>query len=265
MSGTPRDPWTLLDRLTPARVAIGRAGVSLPTREVLSFGLAHARARDAVHASLDRAELVGRLRALGLDTIEVESEARERATYLRRPDLGRRLAPASLARLRSVAPTGGSDLVLMLGDGLSATAVNAHAAELVGVVLPYIRSLQLRLGPVVVAEGARVALGDAVGAALGARLIAVVIGERPGLSASDSLSVYLTYDPRPGCNDSGRNCISSIRPGGLEPAAAAHAFAWLVEAALTRRATGIGLKDESDAVGNVSGVVRELGAADGEA
>jgi ethanolamine ammonia-lyase small subunit len=247
MSGVPRDPWAELGARTPARIAIGRAGASLPTREVLSFALAHAQARDAVHARLDRAALGAKLQALGLAPLEVESEARDRALYLRRPDLGRRLDRASRERLQARRGGTTADLVLMIGDGLSATAVAAHAPALVEAFLPLHRRLEIALGPVVIAEGARVALGDEVGALLGARLVAVLIGERPGLSAPDSLSAYLTYDPRPGRNDAERNCISNIRAGGLEPSAAAQNLAWLVEAALTRKATGVSLKDESDA------------------
>lgn len=247
MTDIPRDPWNGLAAWTPARIALGRAGASLPTREVLSFALAHAQARDAVHARLDRAALALRLHALGLDTIEVESEARDRATYLRRPDLGRQLDEASRARVNAVANGGTCDLALVIGDGLSATGVTAHAPALVEAVLPHVKALGLNLGPTVIAEGARVALGDEVGALLGARLIAVLIGERPGLSAADSLSVYLTYAPRPGRTDAERNCISNIRPAGLAPEAAAHNLAWLVKAALALQATGVVLKDRSGA------------------
>jgi len=142
---------------------------------------------------------------------------------------------------------------VLIGDGLSATAVTAHAPALVEALLPHVRRLGLSLGPIAVAEGARVALGDEVGRLLGARIVAVLIGERPGLSAADSLSVYLTYAPRPGRTDAERNCISNIRPGGLAPAAAAANLAWLVEAALALQATGVTLKDES-------GVLAEAGA-----
>ena len=247
MSGVPRDPWVLLGARTPARIAIGRSGASLPTREVLAFALAHARARDAVSAKLDRRAIAERLGALGLSTIEVESEARDRAEYLSRPDLGRRLDRASAGRIAAMRGATTCDLALLIGDGLSATAVAAHAAAVVAAVLPLLQALKVTIGPAVLAEGARVALGDDVGARLGARLIAVLIGERPGLSASDSLGIYLTFAPCPGRSDAERNCISNIRTGGLEPAAAARSLAWLVEAALARGTTGIALKDESDA------------------
>lgn len=247
MGTTPRDPWVVLAMRTPARIAIGRTGASLPTREVLSFALAHAQARDAVHARLDLAALGSSLHARGLATIEIASEARDRAVYLRRPDLGRCLERASRQRLGAAGDGTHCDMVLMIGDGLSATAVTAHALPLLDAALPLLRGLNLELGPIVLAQGARVALGDEVAALLHAKLVVVLIGERPGLSAPDSLGVYLTYDPHPGRTDAERNCISNIRIGGLEPGAAARNLAWLVEAALTRQATGISLKDESDA------------------
>jgi ethanolamine ammonia-lyase small subunit len=247
MTDIPRDPWKHLGARTPARIALGRAGASLPTHEVLSFALAHAQARDAVHARLDRLVLAAQLQSLRLDTIEVESKASDRATYLRRPDLGRQLDDASRARVATAVRDDRCDLALMIGDGLSATAVAAHAPALVGALLPHLKSLGLTLGPVVIAEGARVALGDEVGALLGARLVAVLIGERPGLSAADSLSVYLTYAPRPGRTDAERNCISNIRPAGLAPEAAANNLAWLTKSALALQVTGVALKDRSGA------------------
>ncbi|MGE0857314.1 MAG: ethanolamine ammonia-lyase subunit EutC, partial [Hyphomicrobiaceae bacterium] len=221
MSGPPRDPWLALGASTPARIAIGRAGASLPTREVLSFALAHAQARDAVHADFDAAKLAAQLRQLGLaEVLDVASQAIERDHYLARPDLGRRLDAASSAQL--TAKSGGEcDLVLMIGDGLSSTAVTAHAVAVIQAFLPHAVRLRLSLGPAVVARGARVALGDEVGAVLKARLVAVLIGERPGLSAADSLGIYLTHTPRPGRNDAERNCISNVRPAGLAPEAAA--------------------------------------------
>lgn len=242
-----RDPWQALGLRTPARIALGRAGNSLPTREVLSFALAHAQARDAVHARLDRGAIALQLQALGLDTIEAESRARDRATYLRRPDFGRQLDAVSRQRIEAAVQGKHCDLALMIGDGLSATGVAAHAPTLVGELLAHVTSHGLTLGPVVIAEGARVALGDEVGALLRARIVAVLIGERPGLSAADSLSVYLTYAPCAGRTDAERNCISNIRPGGLAPAAAARNLAWLIKTALALQVTGVALKDESGA------------------
>lgn len=247
MTGRPRDPWSALGAHTAARIAIGRAGASLPTREVLSFALAHAVARDAVHAQVAWSALAAKIGALGLDTVEVASEAPDRATYLRRPDLGRRLDKPSRQRLGAIADTGKPfDLVLVVGDGLSATAIEAQAEPVIAAMQPLIARIGLTLAPVVLARGARVALGDEVGALLHARLVAVLIGERPGLSAADGISIYLSYDPHPGRTDAMRNCISNIRPGGLSAERAAHSAVWLVEAALAMKATGVMLKDRSD-------------------
>jgi ethanolamine ammonia-lyase small subunit len=247
MSSPPHDPWFFLASRTMARIGRGRTGASLPTREVLAFDLAHALARDAVHARVDRAMLAQALGRLSLTTLEIDSEAVERQAYLRRPDAGRRLSAASAARLAEVAGQR-CDLAVMIGDGLSAAAVDAHAAALMAEFAPLAAKLGLAIGPIALAEGARVALGDVVGATLGARFAVVLIGERPGLSAADSLGIYLTFDPKPGRNDAERNCISNIRPEGLPPAIAAQKLAWLVSAALTRKLTGVALKDESDLV-----------------
>jgi ethanolamine ammonia-lyase small subunit len=246
-----RDLWAPLARRTPARIALGRASASLPTREVLTFALAHARARDAVHAALDIDDLQRGLAALGLDAIAVASEAAAegRSLFLRRPDYGRRLSQASRERLvaRAAPPTAsGADLALMIGDGLSAAAIKAHAVPLLAAFLPRAAALGLSLAPVVAANGARVALGDEVGELLNARAIAVLIGERPGLSSPDSLGVYLTHAPKPGRSDAERNCISNIRAEGLGYDLAAFKLAWLVREALRRLATGVALKDESD-------------------
>ncbi len=245
MTGPPRDPWVALAARTPARIALGRTGASLPTREVLALALAHARARDAVWTPLDAAPLIDGLAALGLSPIEVASEAADRATYLRRPDHGRRLNAASRAALERIADAP-CDLALVIADGLSAAAVHAHAVPLVAALLPLIASLGLTLTPAVVATQARVALGDEVGSRLGARLVAVLIGERPGLSAPDSLGVYLTCNPSPGRTDAERNCLSNVRAAGLSYDQAAFKLAWLVREALRRGETGVRLKDESD-------------------
>lgn len=244
MRSPGRDPWAKLARWTPARIALGRTGASLPTREVLAFALAHARARDAVHAPFDPGAVSRGLAGLGLDTIEVASDATDRALYLRRPDCGRRLSPASRKALRGrSAPV---ELVLVVGDGLSATAVHTHAVPLVAAFQPHARRQDWSLAPVVLARGARVALGDEIGALLQARAVAVLIGERPGLSSSDSLGVYLTFGPRHGRSDAERNCISNIRAEGLSYEVAAFKLAWLVREALSRSLTGVGLKDASD-------------------
>lgn len=243
-----RDPWLDLARRTPARIALGRAGVSLPTDEVLRFALAHAQARDAVHAALDAGRMTAELEQLGLPVVAVNSAAADRAVYLRRPDLGRRLSPESRQALTEAALVEACDLAIVVADGLSATAIHAQATALLRAFLPWVRRYGWRLGPVVLAHQARVALGDEVGAILEARAVAVLIGERPGLSAPDSLGVYLTHAPRAGRTDAERNCISNIRPDGLGFDLAANKLAWLLDRALTLRLTGVNLKDESDTV-----------------
>jgi ethanolamine ammonia-lyase small subunit len=244
MRAPGRDPWAQLARWTPARIALGRTGASLPTREVLAFALAHARARDAVHLQFDPAAMAHGLARLGLDSIEVSSDATDRAVYLRRPDFGRRLSPVSREALRGRGAD--VDLALVVGDGLSSTAIHRHAAPLIAAFQPLARRHDLSLAPVVLARGARVALGDEIGELLQARVVAVLIGERPGLSAPDSLGVYLTFGPRPGRNDAERNCISNIRSEGLSYEVAAFKLAWLAREALRRSLTGVDLKDASD-------------------
>lgn len=209
--------------------------------------MAHARARDAVHATFDRDGLAAGLESLGLEAIQVDSRAVERPVYLRRPDLGRRLTPPSRRALLERFATSKPDLAIVVADGLSATAVNSGALDLVKALLPHLTNLEIKTGPIVLAAGARVALGDEIGEAAGANLVAVVIGERPGLSAADNLSVYLTYQPVVGRNDAERNCISNIGHGRLSPVAAAANLAWLIKAARERQLTGVALKDESNA------------------
>lgn len=245
MREPPPDPWHLLRSRTAARIGLGRAGISLPTHQVLALARAHASARDAVYATLDLQALLSELAALKLDALTVESEAVDRKRYLLRPDQGRRLSPGS-RKLLECAAVQSCDLAIVIGDGLSASAVNAHAAPLVAALLPHLERLGLRLAPITIACGARVALGDEIAALLKARLVAVLIGERPGLSSPDSLGIYLTFDPRAGRSDAERNCISNVRADGLTPPDAAARLAWLVRQALSRGLTGVALKDESD-------------------
>jgi ethanolamine ammonia-lyase small subunit len=240
------DPWAALRALTPARIALGRAGASLPTEEVLRFGVAHALARDAVHQPLDVDRLESDLRAGGWDTVRAHSRARDRRMYLLRPDLGRALWPESADALRARRGSG-LDLCLVVADGLSSAAAQRHAVPLLAALRREMRP-RWTTGPVVVAEQARVALGDEIGELLGARLTAILIGERPGLSSPDSLGVYLTYEPRVGRNDGERNCISNVRPEGLGYEEAARRLAWLAGEALRLRLTGVRLKDRSDAL-----------------
>lgn len=240
------DRWAQLAALTPARIGLGRSGASLPTREVLRFGLAHAQARDAVHEPLRRDDLAAELAALGLETLPIESAAPTREAYLRRPDLGRALSKGSRAALSE--RSGSFDLAIVVGDGLSATAIHRNVAPFMAALLPLLTAQSLRLAPVVIAKQARVALGDEVGALLGARMVAVLIGERPGLSSPDSLGAYLTFAPRVGLTDEARNCISNIRPGGLGHGDAAFRLAWLASEALRRGLSGVALKDDSEAM-----------------
>ncbi|MDB5611914.1 MAG: Ethanolamine ammonia-lyase light chain [Bradyrhizobium sp.] len=233
-----------LRNLTPARVGLGRSGASLPTEALLEFALDHARARDAVHAALDVPAVTAGLRDLGLEAIDVLSCAHTRKDYLRRPDLGRMLDPASQHLL---ANRNGSScrLAIVIGDGLSPSAVNAHAIELVRSLIPRLAVDGIEIGATVVASGARVALGDEIGAIVGARMIVMLIGERPGLSAPDSLGAYLTFAPRVGLTDAERNCVSNIHGAGLGYDEAAFKIAWLIREGLTRELTGVALKDES--------------------
>jgi len=211
---------------------------------VLNFGYAHAAARDAVHIPLDSAGLEQQLREAGFDTLQVQSAAPDRHTYLLRPDLGRKLAENSAAAL-AAHPHQDFDLLLLVGDGLSSLAVKNHALPL----LQEIRRIAppaWNIAPIVIATQARVALSDEVGALLRAKVVLMLVGERPGLSSPDSLGLYLTYDPRPGRQDSERNCISNVRPEGLNYTAAAAKAVWLVREAMTLGLSGIALKDQSD-------------------
>jgi ethanolamine ammonia-lyase small subunit len=233
-----------LRHLTPARVGLGRSGVAMPTDALLAFTLDHARARDAVHAAFDVAGLMHGLGALGLEPLEVRSRVRDRKNYLRRPDLGRMLDEDSqhVLTARGVAPR---RLALVVGDGLSPAAVNSHAIELVRHLMPSLAADGIEIDCAVVASGARVALGDEIGAIVGARMLVMLIGERPGLSTPDSLGAYLTFAPRPGRTDAERNCVSNIHSAGLDYREAASRITWLVREGLAREVTGVALKDES--------------------
>jgi ethanolamine ammonia-lyase small subunit len=240
----PSRPLEALRELTPARVGLGRSGASMPTDALLAFTLDHARARDAVHMAFDAPHLVAGLAGLGLQVGEVSSQAQSRRDYLRRPDLGRMLDSDSRRTLEQ--QSGGADeVVIVIGDGLSPAAVNVHAVELVHQLAPRLTEAGISLGHVVVASGARVALGDEIGAVLGARMVVMLIGERPGLSAPDSLGAYLTYAPCVGRKDGERNCVSNIRRGGLGADEAAFKIHWLLREAFRRSLTGVLLRDES--------------------
>jgi ethanolamine ammonia-lyase small subunit len=225
-----------LQQYTSARVGLDRAGSGLATHEILDFQLAHAQARDAVHAALDVSSLLNGLRERQLPSCVLRSAAPDRSTYLRHPDLGRRLSSESIAKL-AAAPC---DIVFVIADGLSALAVTRHALPLLDEVL--LLNHQWSVGPVCVVEQGRVAIGDAIGAALSARISVVLIGERPGLSSPDSLGVYITWNPQPGRTDAERNCISNVRPEGLGYSGAARMLGFYLREALRRKLTGVGLK-----------------------
>lgn len=232
---TPPPPpmlWQDLRRFTPARVALGRVGNGVPTAAHLAFQADHAAARDAVQASLDVAAL---RHDLARPAPHVRSQAEDRPTYLRRPDLGRRLHVET-----EIVPQPGC-FAIVIADGLSALAAQRHAPGLIAALK--------HDGPVLIATQARVALGDEIGARLEAEAVLVLIGERPGLSTADSLGAYLTWQPRIGCSDAERNCVSNIRPDGLPIAEAALRLIWLIGAMRRLRLTGVALKDDSPPLG----------------
>ncbi|WP_446731284.1 ethanolamine ammonia-lyase subunit EutC [Pseudomonas sp. S11A4] len=243
----PQNPWLQLRRLTPARIALGRTGTSLPTSAQLDFQLAHAQARDAVHLPFDHAGLGTQLQEGGRDSLLLHSAAPDRNTYLQRPDLGRKLSDESAQTLRDYASAhpGGVDLAIVVADGLSALAVHRHT-------LPFIKRLEDQmsadgwsLAPVLLVEQGRVAIGDEIGQLLGAKMLVMLIGERPGLSSPDSLGLYFTYAPKVGLTDAYRNCISNVRLEGLSYGMAAHRLLYLMREACRRQLSGVNLKDEA--------------------
>jgi len=243
------DPWQAWRSATPARIALGRAGVATPTGEALRFAWAHACARDAVQAPLDVQALQAALQADGWPVLQAgASQAGDRSTYLRRPDLGRRLGPAGVQQLQGLAPApqgGAPRLALIVADGLSSLAVQRHVPPLLRALRGHLPA-DLSVSPIVIVTQARVAIGDEIGQLLGADLALIMIGERPGLSSPDSLGLYLTFGPRVGRHDAERNCISNVRPEGLACDAAAFKAAWLMRHALRLGLTGVALKDDSD-------------------
>lgn len=251
-----------MSELTAARVGLGVVGASVPTAEELRFRLDHALARDAVHAAMDVPLVVRGLAALGVEPVVVRSAAGSREEYLRRPDLGRRLRDEDVSALMEICggPTqvpeagpgapdsvGSSEVVVVLADGLSALAVERHGVSVVEALLPLID-----VGAVIMATQARVALGDEIGEVLGAKVVVMLIGERPGLSSPDSLGAYITWEPRRGRTDAERNCLSNIRAEGLSYADAAARIAYFVREARRLRTTGIALKDPEPAEGITS-------------
>ncbi|NVZ71391.1 ethanolamine ammonia-lyase subunit EutC [Pseudomonas costantinii] len=243
----PENPWLELRRLTPARIALGRTGTSIPTNAQLDFQFAHAQARDAVHLPFDHAGLSSQLTERGRDSLLLHSAAIDRHSYLQRPDLGRRLSDESAQSLRDYAAAnpGGVDLAVVVADGLSALAVHKHT-------LPFLTRMEEQthaegwsLSPVILVEQGRVAVADEVGQLLGAKMVVILIGERPGLSSPDSLGLYFTYNPKVGLTDAYRNCISNVRLEGLSYGMAAHRLLYLMREACRRQLSGVNLKDEA--------------------
>jgi ethanolamine ammonia-lyase small subunit len=243
---TVANPWAHLRKNTPARIALGRTGVSLPTSEHLKFQLAHARARSAVHHSMDVRKLAEDLSRFG-SVLEVESAAVDRPVYLQRPDLGRQLSRASAERL-SAGIKGPFDVAYVVADGLSAFAIEKNIVPFLEAMLPVSDNSGWSRAPLILAKQARVALGDEIGALIGAKIVVMLIGERPGLSSPDSLGIYLTYSPRVGLTDADRNCISNVRGEGLSYAEASYKLHYLIGEALKRQISGVNLKDEAEAL-----------------
>lgn len=241
------NPWLELRRLTPARIALGRTGTSLPTRAQLDFQFAHAQARDAVHLPFDHGALSEQLAAKGRETLHLHSAATDRDSYLQRPDKGRRLDEASANTLRDYAAAhpGGVDVAVVVADGLSALAVHRHTLPFLARMEELASAEGWTLSPVVLVEQGRVAIADEIGELLGAKMSVILIGERPGLSSPDSLGLYFTYAPKVGLNDAHRNCISNVRLEGLSYAMAAHRLLYLMREACKRGLSGVSLKDEA--------------------
>lgn len=238
------DPWHSLRRFTQARIGQGRAGCSTPTSALLDFQLAHAAARDAVHQSWDVEYFAKSVAALGLETLCLATPVAGREQYLQRPDQGRRLDEQSRQHLQSLG-TAAVDVALIVSNGLSSTAVDSHGVALLEAIVAAFANSSLKLGPICLVPNGRVALADEIGSLLNARLSVIIVGERPGLSAADSLGVYMTYAPRIGNTDAERNCISNIRPpNGLSYQAAAAKLAYLGRQALQLGFSGVALKDD---------------------
>ena len=241
------NPWLELRRLTPARIALGRTGTSIPTGAQLDFQFAHAQARDAVHLPFDHAGLSSQMAERGRDSLLLHSAAHDRHSYLQRPDLGRRLSDESAQTLRdyALANPGGVDLAVVVADGLSALAVHKHTVPFLTRMEEQTHAEGWSLSPVILVEQGRVAVADEIGQLLGAKMVVILIGERPGLSSPDSLGLYFTYNPKVGLTDAYRNCISNVRLEGLSYGMAAHRLLYLMREACRRQLSGVNLKDEA--------------------
>ncbi|WP_415765664.1 ethanolamine ammonia-lyase subunit EutC [Pseudomonas sp. ZB1P45] len=243
----PQNPLLELRRLTPARIALGRTGTSMPTSAQLDFQYAHAQARDAVHLPFDHAGLSSQLAERGRASLLLHSAATDRNSYLQRPDLGRKLSDESAQILRdyALANPGGVDLAIVVADGLSALAVHRHTLQFLARMEDQIVNDGWSVSPVILVEQGRVAVADEIGELLGAKMVVILIGERPGLSSPDSLGLYFTYNPKVGLTDAYRNCISNVRLEGLSYGMAAHRLLYLMREACRRQLSGVNLKDEA--------------------
>ena len=238
------DPWAPLRRFTKARIALGRAGTAMTTAELLRFRLDHARARDAVLKDMDPAMVRRSLEKFRMPVLELATRVQDRNEYIHRPDLGRRLSPESAALLAK--HRGDYDVALMIADGLSGIAMETNAGPFLDCLLPLLRDAHYTLSPLCIVRQGRVAVSDEVGSILGAKLSAILIGERPGLSSPDSMGIYITYHPEPGLTDERRNCVSNIRPEGLAHPAAARKLMYFIRESLRLKLSGVKLKDDED-------------------
>ncbi|WP_460144424.1 ethanolamine ammonia-lyase subunit EutC [Pseudomonas sp. S2_A02] len=243
----PQNPLLELRRLTPARIALGRTGTSMPTSAQLDFQYAHAQARDAVHLAFDHMGLSSQLAERGRESLLLHSAATDRNSYLQRPDLGRKLSDQSAQTLRDYALShpGGMDLAIVVADGLSALAVHRHTLPFLARMEEQTAAEGWSLSPVILVEQGRVAVADEIGELLDAKMVVILIGERPGLSSPDSLGLYFTYNPKVGLTDAYRNCISNVRLEGLSYGMAAHRLLYLMREACRRQLSGVSLKDEA--------------------
>jgi ethanolamine ammonia-lyase small subunit len=241
------DVWSSLRSFTAARIALGRTGISVPLKESLQFKMAHAHARDAVFSVLDENELTNTLEEMNQPWFFLHSKAKDRNEYLRRPDLGRRLNNSSLEQLQTC-NSRSFDVVIVVADGLSAMGINTHAMQVFRLLAKKLVSANISFAPVCIIKQGRVAIADEIGELLKAKLSLILIGERPGLSSPDSMGAYLTYNPKVGLTDESRNCISNIRPEGLNYQAAADKIFYLIQESLRLKLSGVKLKDNSELI-----------------
>lgn len=239
------DPWEGLRQFTAARIALGHTGHSLPTHALLAFQADHAQARDAVYSALNGEQLIPELQQLVQNTISLTSQVQNRQQYLQRPDWGRKLSNVSRQKLIEQNITE-NDLSIVIADGLSASAINQHIIPILSLVIPVLVENGWTLAPVSLVEQGRVAIADEIGYLQKSKMTLILIGERPGLSSPDSMGAYLTFQPRPGLTDESRNCISNIRPAGLNYPQAAEKIYYLLNQMKIKQISGVNLKDEME-------------------